>query len=123
MNRWGLATAVFAVVLYAAALSNQVYDLTSPPFLSWHVALRKAYSVVAFALLAFTLRRSLRSAGPARVCLTCVLGVAAFSALIEVGQYIEGSQEGLAWNIIDALGGALAVSDLLIRKRSRTGNG
>jgi hypothetical protein len=119
---WTVATVLLAAALYAAALSDQIYDLTSPPALSWHVALRKLYSIIAFALLGFTLRRALGEAGRMRFIVPCVLGVAAFSALIEVGQYLEGSQEGLGWNAIDtlcgALGGALAVVDLLIERIS-----
>jgi hypothetical protein len=106
------------LVLYTAALSNQLYDLTSPPAFSWHVVLRKLYSIIAFALLGFTLRRALGEARKTHVILPCVIGVAVFSALIEVGQYLEGSQEGLGWNATDtlcgALGGALAVVDLLV---------
>jgi hypothetical protein len=86
--------------------------LTSPSYLSWHVLLRKSYSVIAFAIVGITLgraalewKRPLSLAGYA-------LAVALFSAAIEVGQKLAGSNEGLAWNAFDtgcgALGGALA---------------
>lgn len=47
----------------------------------------------------------------------CIVGVAFYSALIEVGQHLLGSTEGLGWNVGDtlcgAVGGALAVADRL----------
>jgi hypothetical protein len=126
MRSWGwtVATAVVAAVFYAAAISHAVYEATSPVELSWHVLLRKIYSVGAFSLLAYLLRRALAERGEhANAIATCVLGVASYSATIEVGQYLYGSREGLGWNAFDtccgALGGALANADTIARRRAR----
>ncbi len=121
--RWTTAAAVVAAVFYAAALSHAVYEATSPVELSWHVLLRKLYSVVAFSLLGYLLRRALAEREHhANVVATCVLGIAAYSAAIEVGQYLYGSHEGLGWNTFDtgcgALGGALANADTIARRRT-----
>jgi hypothetical protein len=107
MKPWTLATTVAGVGLYLVALSNEVYDLTSPPAFSWHVLLRKGYSVVAFALVGYLLRRSFaereRRLSPA----ACALAIAIYSAIIEIGQALVGSHEGLVWNAVDvACGGA-----------------
>lgn len=118
MKPWILATVVVGTTLFVLACRNDFYQLTSPEALSWHVALRKAYSIVAFALVAYLLRRALEAEGrPGATVVACVAGLAAYSAAIEVGQYVSGSREGPVWNAIDigcgAVGGALAVSDRL----------
>jgi len=95
--------------LYAVALSNQAYEVTSPPALSFHVLLRKAYSIGAFAAIGFLATRS-RLPGLARPQ-PVAAGVGLYSAAIEVGQYLTGVREGLASNAFDVLcgivGGAL----------------
>jgi hypothetical protein len=113
---------VVAAALFWAATSNEVYDLTSPPALSFHIVLRKTYSIVAFALVGFTADKAL---GPsARAALRAALAVAAYSAAIEVVQAARGSHEGVVWNGIDVLcgaaGGWLGVVARTIR-RSRRG--
>lgn len=118
---WGAATLLAAAVLFWAATSDVVYDATSPPDLSWHVALRKAYSVGAFALVGFLTTNALpRTARPA---LRAAVLVAIYSAAIEVVQAFDGSHEGLTWNAVDiacgALGGALGAS--VARVAQRTG--
>jgi hypothetical protein len=120
-KRWTIAAIVVAMILFAAAVSRAVYDLTSPEGLSWHVVLRKFYSIVAFALVGYLLRRALAENGRhAHVVTTCVVGVAAYSAAIEVAQFFHGSTEGLGWNAFDTLcgaaGGALATVDLAGRR-------
>jgi hypothetical protein len=127
MRSWGwtVATAVVAAAFYAAAISHAVYEATSPVALSWHVLLRKIYSVGAFSLLGYLLRRALAERGnDANVVATCVLSIAAYSAAIEVGQYLHGSREGLGWNAFDtccgALGGAIATADTIVA-RTRAG--
>ncbi len=123
MKRWTIAAVVVAVALYALACNDEFYRLTSPPELSWHVLLRKAYSVVAFALVGYLARRALAENGRTRVVLACIAGVALYSAAIEVGQFLLGSTEGLGWNAFDtlcgALGGALAIGDRLLRPAVR----
>jgi len=93
-----------AAVLFWAATSNEVYDLTSPASLSWHVALRKAYSIVAFAVVGFTADKALRPS--AFAVLRAAVMVALYSAEIEVVQALLGSHEGLIWNGIDTACGA-----------------
>jgi hypothetical protein len=93
-----------AAALFWAATSNEVYDVTSPPGLSFHIVLRKTYSIVAFALVGFTADKAL---GPsARAVLRGAVAVAAYSAAIEVVQAARGSHEGLAWSTFDVLCGA-----------------
>ena len=128
MKRWTIAAIVVATVMFVVACRQDVYLLTSPPSFEWHVLLRKAYSVVAFALVGYLLRRALVENGRPHLVRTCIGGLALYSGLIEVGQFIGGSQEGLVWNAIDvlcgALGGAVAVGDRLLftalRARSAT---
>jgi hypothetical protein len=109
---WSLATAVVGAGLYAAALSGDLYDLTSPPVLSWHILLRKAYSIVAFVLVGYLLRRAFAERARRLSPAACALAVALYSAAIEIGQAFVGSHEGLAWNAVDvacgAIGGLLA---------------
>jgi hypothetical protein len=101
---WSLFTAIVAVGLYWAAISRGVYEVTSPSYLSWHVALRKLYSVIAFAVLGLLVARGIPPRS--RVWMT-VLILAIYSAAIEVGQYLTGVREGLVWNTVDTLCGAL----------------
>ena len=118
MKRWTIAAVVTATLMYVVACSDDIYQLTSPPSFEWHILLRKAYSVVAFTLVGYLLRRALVENGRSHVVATCIGGLALYSGLIEVGQFIGGSGEGLVWNAIDvfcgALGGAVAVSDRLV---------
>ncbi len=102
---WRGALLVCSLILYAVALSNQAYEVTSPPALSFHVLLRKAYSIGAFAVVGFLVMRS-RLPGLARL-LPVALGVGLYSAAIELGQYLTGVREGLASNAFDVLCGIL----------------
>jgi hypothetical protein len=118
---WIAVAVAAAVVLFWAATNNEVYDLTSPPALSWHVALRKTYSVVAFAVVGLTLDKAL---GPSRHSVRrATLIVALYSVAIEFVQWIKGSHEGLGWNTFDvlcgALGGALGTLALKVRTKRR----
>jgi hypothetical protein len=112
---WTVLTVIAATALIVVALSDAVYESTSPGAFAWHVLLRKAYSVGAFALVAYLLRRALGEHGNPRAFPTCVWAVAAYSAAIEVGQFFVGSHEGLLWNAFDvgcgALGGFIASAD------------
>lgn len=100
-----------AAVLFWAATSDVVYEATSPVALSFHVLLRKAYSIAAFALVGFMADKALGSS--ARPVLRGALLVGLYSAAIEVTQALLGSKEGLVWNSVDTLcgvaGGALGV--------------
>ncbi len=105
-RRW-LLFAVIAIGFFFTALSNDVYNATSPPTLSWHVLLRKSYSIVAFAIVGLSYiwasGASLR---------TSAVVVAIYSGCIEVGQHVTNGHEPFYWNVIDvvcgAIGGALA---------------
>ena len=114
--RWTVF-ALVAATLFWAALSNDVYNLTSPPAFGLHVLLRKSYSIVAFAVVGVALiwasKASLR---------TTAVAIAIYSGLIEIGQHILYGHEPLFWNAIDvacgAVGGALAGANPWIRVRS-----
>lgn len=118
---WIPVAIVTAAVLFWAATSNEVYDLTSPPALSWHVLLRKAYSVVAFAVVGLTAEKALGVSR--RSVLRATLLIALYSAAIEVVQWIDGSHEGLRWNAFDvlcgAVGGALGALAAQVRPKRR----
>lgn len=118
---WTIATALFAATLFVLALNADVYEATSPHWLTWHVALRKAYSIGAFFCVAYLFRRALAEHGATRVVARCIVATALYSAAIEVGQFATGGREGLAWNAIDtlcgAIGGALASADLILKRR------
>jgi hypothetical protein len=113
---WTIAATVVALILLAVAVSHSVYDITSPVWLSWHIVLRKFYSIVAFTFVGFCLRRALVENGRTKIVVPCILWLGAYSAMIEVLQFAYGSHEGLGWNAFDtccgALGGALATIDL-----------
>jgi hypothetical protein len=120
---WTFAAIVVAATLYALAINDAFYELTSPTFLSWHVWLRKAYSIIAFTLVGYLFRRSLGERGGSRFITVAVLGSAFFSAAIEVGQFLAGSPEGLGWNAFDttcgAIGGTIASADLIFARLFR----
>ena len=107
MSRWTWIAVLLAVVFFGLALNNDVYALSSPWHLSWHVVLRKAYSVVAFGLVGYAGRSAFDDHGVSRNPAWIVLTVAAYSALIELGQWLAGSNEGFAWNAVDVACGAL----------------
>ncbi len=109
---WTLAAIGVAGFFFVIAISREVYEVTSPSWLAWHVLLRKAYSVVAFTLVGYLFRRALAESGKVPVAGTLIAGVALYSAGIEAGQFLHGAREGLGWNAFDiacgALGGGLA---------------
>ncbi len=109
---WIVAALAVSGALYFAALNSDFYNLTSPFDFDLHVVLRKLYSVGAFALVSFLIARALAELGLPIYARWVVLIGAAYSGAIEVGQFFNGSPEGLTWNAFDvgcgALGGALA---------------
>jgi hypothetical protein len=118
---WTLAAIAVAAFFFAIALSNAVYDATSPHWFTWHVVLRKFYSIVAFTIVGYLFRRALDENGREAPATGLIVAVALYSAAIEVGQFFHGSKEGLGWNAFDvacgAVGGALAA--LVPRRISR----
>jgi len=96
---------ILAIAFYLAALSNTVYLLASPPDLDWHDSLRKIESVVAFTVVGLSAAWWL--AGRRHMMLGLVVGMAAYSALIEIGQTFTGSPEGWRLHIFDVACGAL----------------
>lgn len=107
---------VAAIVIYFAAISNDVYDVASPPDLSGHTIIRKLESLVAFAFLglltAWTLGRR-RNLG-----VILVVGLAAYSGLIEIGQRLTGTSESLRMSLFDIACGAIAglLAVMLLRR-------
>jgi hypothetical protein len=108
----GLAAFALFFYLGVAHESYSASFVRNDPILT--VVLRKAYSVLAFAVLGYAFNfAATRSWRPLRV-LEGALLVSAASALIEIAQDLHGSQEGFAWNagdvLLGALGGALGVA-------------
>jgi len=120
---WTLAAIAVAAFFFTIAISNAVYEATSPSWLSWHVVLRKGYSIVAFTIVGYLFRRALAENGKPSPALTLIAGVALYSAGIEVAQFLHGSKEGLGWNAFDTacggVGGGLAA---LVPASPRAGN-
>lgn len=109
---WGMA-AVFAVVLLVAAVDNGVYEATSPTAWSYHVLVRKFYSVVAFAVVGFPITWARRLVGRSTSVSSIGWLIAAYSTVIEILQYfLDPPPEGLLSNAIDIacgfFGGAIA---------------
>ncbi len=113
-----MAAIAVAAVLFVAALSSDLYNATSPPQLSWHVVLRKVYSIVAFTLVGYLFERAAAERGYATRAFAATLAVAVYSGAIEVGQFFAGSHEGLVWNAIDVVCGAVggAIGTLAMRR-------
>jgi hypothetical protein len=106
---WRSGLLACLLILYAVALSNQAYEATSPSSLSWHVLLRKTYSIGAFAVIGFLIKRSRLRGFEELAPIAGAVGL--YSAAIEVGQYLTGVREGPASNLFDVvcgvIGGAL----------------
>lgn len=103
-NTWRALTIVCMLALYAVAISNSAYELTTPAALPYHVALRKTYALGAFALLGFLFEES---AFPRlRGIAWSALVVGLFSTAIELGQtYISGSPEPMSEHVFDVASG------------------
>jgi VanZ family protein len=98
-------TLCVAAALYLAAINNDVYLIASPPNLAWHTFLRKAESLVAFALVGLLAGWTI---GPRRnFALLLAVALAAYSALIEVGQRLTGTHEPLRLSLFDVTCGAV----------------
>lgn len=109
---WGIA-AVCAAVLLVAAIDNGVYEATSPTSLSYHVLLRKLYSVVAFGIVGFPIARARQLTGRSASASSVGWTIAGYSAVIEVLQFfLDPPPEGLLSNVVDIacgfFGGAIA---------------
>jgi hypothetical protein len=100
-RRWVIFSLI-AIVFFLVALNGDIYNLTSPPTWSWHVVLRKFYSIVAFTLVGgsfvWASGASLR---------TSAIVVAVYSGAIEAAQHILFGHEPLYWNVIDVICGAI----------------
>ena len=93
-------------VLGHHGLRRELHFLGSTFKLSFHVVLRKLYSIVAFGLIALLLQRATGWRGR-RVWWTVGL-LSLFSAAIEVAQLsTTDGQEGLGWNLFDVACGAV----------------
>jgi hypothetical protein len=120
-----IAVAAFAVFFYLG-VAREFYSASvvrDDLFLT--IALRKTYSLLAFAALGFFSDFAVaRPWRPLRV-LEGALLIGGVSALIEVVQDLRGSREGLAWNAGDVLFGMLGgVLGVLLARwvRSRSVN-
>jgi hypothetical protein len=112
--------------LFAVAISNAAYEATSPSWLTFHVLLRKAYSVVAFALIGFALARALRAPASFASVLRVSLAVGLYSGFIELGQRLySGAHETLAQQSFDVacglVGGAIGAALAGVRAGRRGG--
>jgi hypothetical protein len=101
---WRVLTVVCGAGLYAIALSEGAYELTTPVAMPHHALARKILAVLAFALLGFLLHnadvRRLRGVAPAAVA------IGLYSLAIEVGQVsIDRSGESLASHLFDVASG------------------
>jgi hypothetical protein len=100
--------ATLMIGLFAVAISNAAYEATSPSWLTFHVLLRKAYSVVAFALIGFVLSRTLHASRSLSSVLRIALAVGLYSAFIEFGQWLySGAHETLAQQSVDVAAGLI----------------
>ena len=84
---WWSITAILAVAFAVLALSNALYDLTSPPLLSFHVWLRKLYSLAAFASVGYSYSRARLGGGAQQPLWESGAAVGAYSACIELLQF------------------------------------
>jgi hypothetical protein len=99
---WWTLAVVAAIVLSAAALSETVYEATSPSWLDYYVELRKFYSIVAFGLVGYLVARARRAAGQAATPLVIGAIIAFYSAFIEALQStLSSPPEGLVWSAFD----------------------
>lgn len=100
-----LTLAAVAAAFFAISLSPDIERITSPHIWGLQVVLRKTYSVLAFAVVAFLLAR-LRRSTIADV-FPVALMLALYSVAIEAAQALLGSREGSYWNVVDVLCGFL----------------
>jgi hypothetical protein len=111
VKRWTIAACAIALFFFVLSLNAEVYEFTSPSTWSWHIAVRKIYSIVAFSIVGYAARRAFDEQHIRRLPWVTMLTVALYSSAIEGAQAAMGSHEGLEWNAIDiacgALGGAI----------------
>ena len=119
---WIVVAVAIAIVFFVAATINES-GVTEPYRVTRHGMVRKALTVIAFGLVAYSADKAL---GPSRrrILRATLLG-GGYSGAIEVVQALRGSHEGFAWNVFDvgcgAAGGALAmIVDRIIRWRRST---
>jgi hypothetical protein len=126
---WRVIAVIVAVTLFWMATRVEVYHATSPrdvsralfgpdvfqfahpPWLSLHVWLRKAYSILAFALVGYTAERALDPTS--RPAVRAAVLVASYSFAIEVAQRVFVGPEPAFESVFDvacgSLGGWLAI--------------
>lgn len=116
---WQAAAVLLFAALFVAATSRHFYHVTLPPLLlerlfgdtandglfSARTAVRKFYSLIAFALMGFVVTRALPPAR--RPLLRAALVVAAFSFCIEVAQTLRHAREGLGVHAFDVACGGI----------------
>jgi hypothetical protein len=109
---WLALFAAGGIALFFLAISNAAYEATSPDWLTWHVLLRKSYSVAAFGLIGFLLARTTQEFGRAWGWLRVSASVGVYSAIIELFQrQLSGARESLEQQAFDVamglIGGAI----------------
>jgi hypothetical protein len=119
-----LLAAGAAVGFFALALSDVVYEVTSPGSSPGHVIARKLYSVACFAVLGYFFSRIVARAPLLASILRAAVVVALYSAVVEIGQHVTGSHESLKWNAVDValgfIGGAIGGALAQVRWRQRS---
>ena len=123
LGAWRVLTAVAAVTLYAIAVSDTAYELTSPASLSHHVLLRKVYALVAFTVLGWLLAKARlpRAAGLA----AGGMAIALYSCAVEIGQIaIDHSPETFAQHGFDVASGLFGgMLGAVVAELARPGGG
>jgi hypothetical protein len=100
---WRGLIVVSACVLFAVAVSNTAYNVTTPATAPHQSILRKSYAVGAFALLGLFLQRANIARLP-DIALAAVVGV--FSYGIEIGQIVfDHSTENVVQHGFDVFSG------------------
>jgi hypothetical protein len=119
-----LLAAGAAIGFFALALSDVVYDVTSPGSGATHVVVRKLYSLVCFGLLGYFFSRVVARAPALASSLRAAVVVALYSTAVEIGQRVTGSHESLKWNAVDAalgfIGGAIGGALASVRWRRKS---
>jgi len=120
---WFALSALAATLLLLVAVSNAAYEVTSPSWLTWHVLLRKSYSVVAFGLIGFLFARTAHAFGRAWGTAQVSVTVGGYSALIELCQRLfSGARESLEQQSFDvAMGLAGGALGALLARGSQRG--
>jgi hypothetical protein len=119
-----LLAAGAAAGFFALALSDVVYEVTSPGSSPAHIIVRKLYGLACFTLLGYLFSRVTGRGPVLATFVRAAVVVALYSAVVEIGQHVTGSHESLKWNAVDValgfIGGAIGGALALVRWRRRS---